>query len=144
VLSEKYMETTIKDNWQSLKTGNIRLFRLKRIYEELGYLVISRASNHEGVDLVVIALPDGRIKKAIEVTNYARKDEYIDNNRFVRYLDSLCYFENIEGIELELVVSFAENINLKQYEELKKYNIKVTEVGHQDTEEEENVEGWSG
>ena len=82
------------------------------------------------------SLPDGRIKKVIEVTNYKRPEEYMVEDRLERYIGTLTYFEEIEGIELELVVSFLENLTAKQLIELRNNHIHVRLEGSQD------LPGW--
>jgi hypothetical protein len=121
-----------KDNPWSVEVGRARVLKIADRYRDLGYLVITNDANHSGADLIIISLPDGRIKKAIEVTNYKRKNEYMDDSRIQRYIDSLTYFEDIDGVELELVVSFLENLTAKQLTELKKNDIHVHVEGSQD------------
>ena len=131
----------IRDNRRALKVGNARVLKLATEYERLGYMVLPNLGKHEGADLLVISLPDGRIRKAIEVTNFERPDEYIANPRLDRYINDLVFFKAIEGIELELVVSYLENLSEKQLTLLKEYGIKVKVAGEQDLPEEDIV-GW--
>lgn len=136
-------EEQIRDNIRSIHIGEIRVIRLSLEYQESGFLVVGNTANHEGVDLLVISLPDGRIRKAIECTNYGRPDEHIPNPRLLRYINYLCYFQSIKDIELEIVVSFKENINARQLEQLKEHKIQVKVVGHQDLDYvEPEIKGW--
>jgi hypothetical protein len=143
------METLIKKgrpyNRRSLAIGNIRLRKLALKYQELGYKVLMNPSTSPDVDLIIITVPDGRIRKVIEVTNYARPDEKIDDVRFERYVNSLTYFEDIEGIELELVVSYLDNLTSTQIKELQRCNIHVNVMGKQDLLDDGNnktILGW--
>jgi hypothetical protein len=102
-------------------------------------------STSPDVDLIIVTVPDGRIRKVIEVTNYARPDEKIDDVRFERYVNSLTYFEDIEGIELELVVSYLDNLTSTQIKELQRCNIHVNVMGKQDLLDDGNnktIVGW--
>jgi hypothetical protein len=136
-------EEQIRDIIKSIHIGEIRVIRLCLEYEESGFLVVGNTKNHEGVDILVISLPDGRIRKAIECTNFARPDEHIPNPRLQRYINYLCYFQGIKDIELEIVVSFKENINARQLEELKEHKIQVKVVGHQDLDYvEPEIKSW--
>jgi hypothetical protein len=99
---------------------------------DLGYLVITNIGNHEGPDIIIVSLPDGRIKKVIEVTNYNNPKQIISWDNFNRYLGTLGYFESIRGIELELVVSYLSNLNAEQLLECEKLRIRVNAVGEQD------------
>jgi hypothetical protein len=56
----------------------------------------------------------------------------MDSKRFERYVITLTAFECIEGIELELVVSYIENLTITQLNELKRNNIRVHVEGAQD------------
>jgi hypothetical protein len=54
-----------------------------------------------------------------------------------------CYFQSIKDIELEIVVSFKENINARQLEELKSHHIQVKVIGYQDLDyDEPEIKGW--
>ena len=70
-----------KDNKRMVEIGKARVNKIANKYHDLGYLVIENDANHSGADLIIVSLPDGKIKKIIEVTNYKRPDEYIDDNR---------------------------------------------------------------
>jgi len=126
----------IKDNRTSLAIGAVRVLRLAEEYEKLGYLVLTNPETHSGVDLVIISLPDGRIHKVIEVTNWKDGHWKMDSDRFDRYVASLTYFEIIDGIELEMVVTSLDNLTAKQADELKKNHIHVTVRPVQDVESE--------
>jgi hypothetical protein len=122
----------IHDNLWSVKVGEARVNKLANQYRELGYFVIENSANHEGVDLIIISTPEGRIKKVIEVTNYKKPQYFVDAKRFDRYVITLTAFECIEGIELELVVSYLENLSVTQLKELKRNNINIHVEGAQD------------
>ena len=122
----------IRDRRSSLLIGDDRVLRLARDYENKGFLVFANSKNHEGPDLIVISVPEGRVVKVIESTNYERPEEYIAAKTFSRYIDSLCYFKGIEDVELELVVSFFENVSNAQYLELQEHDIKLVIENHQD------------
>jgi hypothetical protein len=126
----------IKDNRTSLAIGAVRVLRLAEEYEKLGYLVLTNPETHSGVDLVIISLPDGRIQKVIECTNWKDGHWKMDSDRFERYVASLTYFEVIDGIELELVLTSLDNLTAKQADELKKNHIHVTVRPVQDVESE--------
>lgn len=138
-----------KDTQENIKIGAIRVIRFRKKYEDSGCKVISNVRSHEGPDLVIIHLPDGVIFKIIEVTNWDRSSHLADA-RLLRFIDSLVYFKGIEGIQLEVIFSYPENLTLKQKEEFESHGIKVTIVGKQDLDfnllnedfEEEELEGW--
>jgi hypothetical protein len=136
------LTSEFKDNKWSVEVGRARVLKIANRYRDLGYLVITNDANHSGADLIIISLPEGRIKKVIEVTNYKRPNEYMDDNRVERYIGSLTNFEDIDGIELELVVSFLENLTAKQLIELKKNSIQVHVEGSQDLPENKPIVGW--
>lgn len=131
-----------KDNPWSVEVGRTRVLKIANRYRDLGYMVVTNDANHSGADLIIISIPDGRIKKVIEVTNYKRKNEYMDDPRVQRYIDSLTFFNDIEGVELEFVVSYIENLTAKQYREMKRNNIHVHEEGEQDLPQDKPIVGW--
>ncbi len=136
-------EEQIRDQIKSIRIGEIRVIHQALEYEKQGYLTVGNTKNHEGVDLLIVSIPDGRISKAIECTNFARPDEHIPNPRMLRYINYLCYFQSIKDIELEIVVSFKENINARQLEELKSHHIQVKVIGYQDLDyDEPEIKGW--
>ena len=59
-----------------------------------------------------------------------------------RYIGSLTYFGDIEGVEFELVVSFLNNLTANQLIELKKNDIHVHVEGSQDLPENKPNLGW--
>lgn len=122
----------IVDNRKSIAIGRVRVLNLARRYQDLGYLVIGNWDTHEGVDLIIISLPNGKIWKVIESTNFKEPYEKIADNRLLRYINSLDYFDGIEGIQKELIVSYLDNLTAAQLEELKQHRITVTAVGSQD------------
>jgi hypothetical protein len=122
----------IHDNLWSVKIGEARVSKLANQYRTLGYFVIENSKNHEGVDLIIISTPNGKITKVIEVTNYKKPEYFLDNTRFNRYVDTLISFSVIDGIELELVVSFKENLSYNQVMALRRNNINVHVEGPQD------------
>jgi hypothetical protein len=122
----------ILDNQRALRVGDARVQKIASLYRQLGYLVWINPSNHQGVDLIIISTRDGRIKKVIEITNYSKKEYYVGNERFKRYMDSLTFYKDIEGIEMQLFISYRENLSMNQYQILKKYGIIVNVVGKQD------------
>lgn len=130
----------IKDQPWAVSIGAIRTRKIARQYQELGYLVISNPENHEGADVIIISLPDGRIRKVIECSNFREKKFHMDNDRVDRYIANLTYFEGIEGVELELIVTYMDNLSAGQLLDLKNH-IKVTALGYQDTEEK-TEQGW--
>lgn len=132
----------IHDKEWAVSIGKFRVHKLANQYRDLGYFVIENGENHAGVDLIIISSPDGKIKKVIEVTNYREPNFFISSERFERYINSLTYFEEIEGIELELVVSFLENLTVSQLKELKRNNINVHVEGEQDIPQDKPIIGW--
>jgi hypothetical protein len=142
-------ENKFKDTQANIMTGAIRVIRLRMKYEDLGYKVISNIRSHEGPDLIAIHLPDGRIWKVIEATNWNKKG-HLSDARLLRLIDSLVYFKGIQGIQLEVVFSYLENLSAKQKEEFESNGIRVTILGSQDLDynlvkdyfEEEDVNGW--
>lgn len=122
--------------------GKVRVLKIANEYKKQGYLVIANPDNHAGADLIIISLPDGHIRKVIEVTNWKRPNEFFKKDRLDTTVDHLTYFADIEGVELELVVSYIENLNHEQQQELKRCNVKVSLVGAQDQPEEKEVKGW--
>ena len=121
----------IKDKQHNIKVGAIRVIRLTLQYEALGYLVCPIIKSHEGVDMIVISLPDGRIRKVIEVTNWNEK-WVMPWDKLRRYITVLTHFQSIEGVEMELVVSYEYNISPQQREELKRSHIRLNVMGKQD------------
>jgi hypothetical protein len=124
------------DKQHALKIGDARVQKIAASYRKLGYFVITNPSNHEGADIIIIALPDGRVRKVIECTNYKKPEYYIGPDRLDRYIKTLTAFKGIEGVELELVVSFMENLSFNQYNELKTNGINVKVEGPQDLPEQ--------
>ncbi len=118
-------------NLQLYAIGDRRVQKIAKEYSDLGHLVITNPSNHEGVDLVIISSPLGKILKVIESTNYA-KTSYVSKDTFERYLSTLGYFRDLEEVQKELIVSFRNNLNTKQWNMCIANNIKVVVVGHQD------------
>jgi hypothetical protein len=117
-----------KELW---KIGNRRLFRVSKEYQDQGYFTIINPYNHKGVDIIVVATLDRRIIKVIECTNYAREDEYINNEKLQRYIEALNAFTPLKGIEKEIIIS-ASNIHKVHYKKLREFNIRVLIVGKQD------------
>jgi hypothetical protein len=134
----------VKDRKSNLQVGDDRVLRLGVDYENEGYLVVGNTKNHEGPDLLLFSIPDGKLRKVIECTNFAKPEYHIGDAKLSRYINSLCYFKGIKGIELELVVSYKENLSGTQREELEDYDIKVTVIGSQDPpfHRDEDSEGW--
>jgi hypothetical protein len=118
-------------NLELYAIGDRRVQKIAKEYSEIGHLVIVNPSNHEGVDLVIISSPLGKILKVIESTNYA-KTSYICKESFERYLGTLGYFKDLEDVQKELIVSFRNNLNTRQWNMCTENNIKVVVVGHQD------------
>jgi hypothetical protein len=118
-------------NLQLYAIGDRRVQKIAKEYIDLGHLVIVNPSNHEGVDLVIISSPLGKILKVIESTNYA-KTSYVCKDTFERYLNTLGYFRELEDVQKELIVSFRNNLNTRQWNMCIENNIKVVVVGHQD------------
>lgn len=132
-------------NIKRLELGNVRVRKLAMKYMDLGYKVIMASRNEPGVDLMVISTPEGKIRKVIECTNYNRPDEKISQDTFERYIDNLTFFEEIEGIEMELVVSYIDNLTPTQIKELKRCNIRITVMGKQDLLDDgsnKSIQGW--
>jgi hypothetical protein len=126
-----------------LKLGDARVQKIAAYYKDQGYLTITNPANHIGPDIIVISLPDGIIRKVIEVTNYVKPQIYVNNERLKRYIDSLLYFRNIANVELELVVSYKDNLSPEQHQHLEQIGIRVKVVGEQDQPQEEvNAVGW--
>jgi hypothetical protein len=114
------------------KISDRRVDRLYSEYTKLGFFVMVNQRNHVGPDLIVIATPEGKIIKVIEATNYKTREEYIANDKMVRYIKTLDSFDCIQGIKKEIVVSFKENIHAYHYKQLAKSNISIVIVGNQD------------
>jgi hypothetical protein len=119
------------------KIGDKRVDRIYDEYTRMGFVVIVNKSNHEGPDLIVISTPKGEVVKVIECTNYAKhtskgKPEYISKDKLERYFNTLNYFDRIEGIQKELVVSFKENVPSSWYEKFTKAKITVLIMGYKD------------
>ncbi|MGB9856400.1 MAG: hypothetical protein ACPLKS_07695 [Caldisericum exile] len=132
-------------NRKKLKIGDIRTLRIAEEYEKMGYKVLVRLGNNPGVDITVISIPDGKIRKVIECTNYGNRSNYICEEDFERYIETLTWYEDIQGIEMELVVSYLSNLNAEQLRECERNNIRIRVIGHQDLprkEDEEQIEGW--
>ncbi len=132
-------EESIHDKSWAVEIGKARVQKLGNQYRELGYFVIENGDNHAGVDLIIISTPEGRIKKVIEVTNYRKPTFFMSSERFDRYISSLTYFECIEGIELELVVSFIDNLTTNKVSELKRNHITIRVEGSQDLPEKRTI-----
>lgn len=115
------------------KIGQRRVDRLRLEFEQLGYFVETRIGNNTGVDMIVVCCDREKatIIQVLEVTNYARRNEYINCKKFNRYVDTLNRW-NRGGIKRTLVVSYWENLNGKQISCLQANNIEVMVVGYQD------------
>jgi hypothetical protein len=132
-----YLTEKVWDQEWAVKVGKVRVMKIKEQYEKLGYIVIANAENHEGADLIIVSVPSGRIRKAIEVTNYRDPNFHMSNERVGRYIKTLKQFDKIEGIELELVVSFLNNLSASQLVEVEKASIHVIVAGEQDLLDED-------
>jgi len=135
------MECILDKQW-ALKVGDARVQKIADCYTEKDYLTIINPRNHVGPDVIVISIPDGVIRKVMEVTNYGKAEYYVSNERLKRYIDSLTYFRKIKDAELELVISFKENLSSEQYQQLENKGINVRVVGAQDQPAEEEPVGW--
>jgi hypothetical protein len=111
--------------------GYRRIEMLEREYREKGYFVLTHPLNNTGIDMVIIMTSTAKVVEVLEVTNYARKEEYINNRKFIRYLTTLNEF-NFGDIKKTIVVSFRENLNENQIRLLKQCNIEIRVMGYQD------------
>jgi hypothetical protein len=119
------------------KIGDRRIDRITEEYRTMGFLVWANKQNHKGVDIIIISTPDGRVVKVIESANYGKytregKLEVIAKDKLQRYYYSLNYWDSIEGIKKEIVVSFKENIPSAWYKKFTEAKITVIIVGCQD------------
>jgi hypothetical protein len=142
----EYKERNNQNEWL-WQIADARVDKLYQEYTSLGYLVILNRDNHAGVDLIVIATPSGRIVKVIESTNYALKTrdgkvEQISKDKLERYYRELNYFDQIEGVEKELVVSFKENIPSAWYKKFMDSKITVIIKGYKDEPLKDSINGW--
>lgn len=115
----------------SREIGDLRVQKIKELYEKAGHFVITNRDFNTGVDLIVIATDTGKIFKVIESTNYC-DSSYINDAKFSRYLRELNKFNILPNVEKELIISYNKNINKEQMKELEKYNIVLKIEGYQD------------
>jgi hypothetical protein len=119
------------------KIADRRVNRIKEEYEQMGYKVWANYKNHEGVDIIIISNPQGRVVKVIESTNYAERTregklEVIPRDKLERYYGSLNYWDGIEGLEKEIVVSYRTNMPSSWYDKFRTVKITVVIKGYQD------------
>ena len=111
--------------------GNRRSERLEKEYKALGYFVLTHPYNNTGIDMVIVCTRSGKIIEVLELTNYARKEEYIKTVKFTRYLNTLNEF-NFANIQKTIVVSYWENLSETQIIALQENNIHIRVMGSQD------------
>jgi hypothetical protein len=111
--------------------GYRRIRKIQREYEQQGFYVLVNKNYNAGIDMIVLD-QTGKICKVLEVTNYRYPQEYILDNKFNRYLESLNYYDQFPGIEKIFVVSFKENLETRQFQKLSKNHIQVRIEGKQD------------
>lgn len=119
------------------KISDRRVDKLFHEYTELGFVVIVNKRNHEGPDLIIVSTPRGEVVKVIESTNYQQytkegKPEYISKDKLQRYYDTLRYFDKIEGIRKEIIVSYKENIPSSWFKKFTDAKITIVIMGGQD------------
>ena len=132
-------QPTIVWNRRTIAQGKVKVNKIAEQYRKSGYMVLVNPTTGAGVDLIIVSLPNGKIVKAIEVTNYSKARYHINPKKFRRYVKELSFFKAIKDIQLELVVSYKENLDAGQHEELKKNAIKVVISPYVPIDE---IEGW--
>jgi response regulator of citrate/malate metabolism len=118
---------------ESVRRGWIRVGKLEKEYQKKGYFVLVNANFNAGVDLIIVNPSTGQIHKVIESTNYSRKNYYIKDEKFNRYVKQLNKFDRLPNVEKEFVVSYKTNLNQEQIDILTHNNIKRRVEGHPDT-----------
>jgi len=107
-----------KDFSGNRDVGLARVLRLKEIVEEAGketgkkYEYWYNKNWNAGVDAIIYEVNEkGRLEvvAAIESTNYKRPNEYIDGEKFERYVRDLSFFGKY-GAKMILLVSYIENL----------------------------------
>jgi hypothetical protein len=107
--------------------GNRRILKLSDEYTANGYLCYCTLGNNKGVDVMV--MKDFAVKEVVESTNYARRDEWVDETKFERYVNSLNFWKPLKRV---LVVSYESNLSVKQRLKLKEEGIELRVEGKQD------------
>lgn len=115
----------------SREIGDLRVQKIKELYQKAGHFVITNRDFNTGVDLIVIATDTGKIFRVIESTNYC-DTSYVNDEKFSRYLRELNKFGVLPNIEKELVISYKQNLSKEQLKELAQFNITLTIEGYQD------------
>lgn len=114
------------------RIGNRRNLKIKTEYEDLGYSVISNPYNTSGIDLIIVATDKAKIVEVLELTNYRDKKWTIVDKTFQRYLRDLSWFGRFLNVKRTLVVSFLENLTIRQITLLRKNGILIRIEGKQD------------
>jgi hypothetical protein len=116
---------------KNVRKGNKRVYRLCSEWWNAGFFVLVNENFNAGADLIILR-KNGRIVRVIESTNYARKTEFIKDDKFQGYMTNLSFYSNYGKVQKEIVISFNENLSADQWKRCKKDSIIVTVVGHQD------------
>jgi hypothetical protein len=116
---------------KNVRKGNKRVYRLCSEWWNAGFFVLVNENFNAGADLIILR-KNGRIVRVIESTNYARKTEFIKDDKFQGYMTNLNFYSNYGKVQKEIVISFNENLSADQWKRCKKDLIIVTVVGHQD------------
>lgn len=113
---------------KEIRKGRVREAKIARKLKKKGYQVLNAKNYNTGVDILAIDPKTGRIKEAIESTNYAKKC-YISKERAERYAESLNQFPYTKK---KLVVSYKENVGEEARKILEDSGVKIEVVGYQD------------
>lgn len=113
---------------KEVKKGKKREKRLTKEYAQKGFQVLNAKHYNTGVDILAIDPKTGRIKEAVESTNY-RSGNYIDIKRARRYANSLSKFPYAKKT---LVISFDNNLGKQARRILASKGVNIRVEGYQD------------
>jgi len=117
---------------RNLFVAQRRVDCLERQFEGRGLFVITNRNFNAGVDMIVVEKQTARIIQVCEITNYKHPWEFIKDEKFRRYIENLNSFNPLVGVRKVMYVSYAENLTVKQRDELERNNIELCVLGGQD------------
>lgn len=117
--------------------GMRRVNKIAEEYRAKGFFVLVNENFKSGVDMLVFDVISGRLVEVGECTNYSRADEWICEERMVRYISSLNVFDSVPNVKKKLYVSYSTNavnghVRKETLQWLRESRIKIVECGGQD------------
>lgn len=113
---------------REVKKGKVREAKIAKELTEKGFQVLNAKNYNTGVDILAIDPKTGKIKEAVESTNYAKKS-YMNKERAERYAKSLNQFPYAKK---KVIVSYKRNVGKEARKILKDNGIEIVVRGYQD------------